>query len=634
MGHPKYLHWAILCLLIGIPFSNQKSFAGSTIDLNFSTVPLPMNPDGSPSCSAIPPTLFEAEYGVYLTGGYITNLSGTGGSASGSPCTGSAIGTGEVDSTLTTDQGSIGVSFDSSRVTNVSSIIFSGVTVLQGDGNGNYTVPAIQITGIPAGFIVSGNTITAPPGGSITSAIISAVPIAGYRDIPVISIHEIIIQEGQTFDLQAGTPQVSQTNAVVGSDGNLAVSPNTPLQINVPVSGSGFNNPELRSTTITLKAGSQPLQSQTISLADIQSGKITSVTFTVTFDPSLAGTTQTITATVDPGNALSESNFSDNMASVQVDVVGGYKIGLVVNGVPVPNSGGSLTLQPSIQACGALATSTPGATAVKVQCLNAATGAVSGTGCKNFFLDLSLGPDTGGHSHNMNDETRPFVFYSARSSFPAGSYQPFDSSGTTTLTYTPPELAGDVILELSGTDQSGKIISGPGYIFHIQDKTLVPMVSLNDVGTGLGPTGNNPGISVDSSPSHPGEGIFGTASMQKAVADLVQFYYENADNDGVSNPPGLASQAATMIEGGLFDANWNGDIYPSSPTPWDPPHCGHRNGATIDLSLSQFAGPSANQEKSWLQRAARSAGFIFTNPSESPGNLSANHWHAVLGALQ
>jgi hypothetical protein len=306
-----------------------------------------MNPDGSPSCSAVPPTLFETEYGVYLTGGYITNLSGTLGSASGSPCTGPAIGTGEVDSTLTTDQGSIGISFDTSRVTNVSSIIFSGVTVLQGDGNGNYTVPAIQITGTPTGLVVSGNTITAPPGGSITSAIISAVPIAGYRDIPVISIHEIIIQEGQAFDLQVGSPQVSQTNAVVGSDGNLAVSPNTPIQINVPVSGSGFNNPELRSTTITLKAGSQPLQSQTISLAAIQSAGTLIVPFTVTFDPSFAGTTQTITATIDPGNALNESNFSNNTASVQVDVAGPVNLSIsnislsqpVGTAVPVDSDG-------------------------------------------------------------------------------------------------------------------------------------------------------------------------------------------------------------------------------------------------------------------------------------------------------
>jgi hypothetical protein len=123
--------------------------------------------------------------------------------------------------------------------------------------------------------------------------------------------------------------------------------------------------------------------------------------------------------------------------------------------------------------------------------------------------------------------------------------------------------------------------------------------------------------------------------MQAAISNLVELYYEYAADDGVSNPPALASEAATLQWGGIFDANWNGTIDPSILAPaWNPPHCGHRNGVTIDLSLSQFTGASASKEIGWLQSAASDAHLKFTNPSESPSNKSANHWHAVLGAFQ
>jgi hypothetical protein len=64
--------------------------------------------------------------------------------------------------------------------------------------------------------------------------------------------------------------------------------------------------------------------------------------------------------------------------------------------------------------------------------------------------------------------------------------------------------------------------------------------------------------------------------------------------------------------------------------PWSIPHCGHRNGLTIDLSINQLD----SDEKTWLSKAATSAGFTFTNPLEAPNNKNANHWHAVLGAFQ
>jgi hypothetical protein len=124
------------------------------------------------------------------------------------------------------------------------------------------------------------------------------------------------------LDLSAVAPVISQPGAIVNPiDSLLQVAPGVAIQVNVPISGTGFNSPETRSTTVTLQAGSQPLQSQTISLADIQSGAVSSIPFTVTFDSSLAGTTLTITATIDAGNPLNETNFSNNTSSVSIDVI-------------------------------------------------------------------------------------------------------------------------------------------------------------------------------------------------------------------------------------------------------------------------------------------------------------------------
>jgi hypothetical protein len=165
--------------------------------------------------------------------------------------------------------------------------------------------------------------------------------------------------------------------------------------------------------------------SKKVSLADIQSGAVTSATFTVTFDPSLAGTTQTITATIDPGNALSESNFSNNTASVQVDVVANNKLVAFLNGsaTPIPDSGGSQVIAPTIKACGTGSYANPPIpeqVPIEIRCVAASDPSYTPvTGCK-FFLDLSQGPDNGGHNHNLGDETRPYVLDIAPANLPVG----------------------------------------------------------------------------------------------------------------------------------------------------------------------------------------------------------------------
>ena len=338
----------------------------------------------------------------------------------------------------------------------------------------------------------------------------------------------------------------------------------------------------------------------------------------------LGGGVLTLVASVQ--SVQGETNLVNNSMSRRVKATASFKLVAFLNGnpTPIPDRGGELTLAPSVKACGQIPASENGDTDIEIRCVQVGDPALLPVhGCK-FFLDLSQGPDTGGHNHNLYDETRPFVLDPFASSFPLRQFLAVDKAGNG-ITYSPPEVAGDVFFEVTGTDPSGNQISGPSYLFHIKDETLGKMESLNGLGAGLGPSGNNPGISIVAN-SHPGDGIFGTDAMQTAVSDMVAEYFRLGDIAGFTNLDPLRSEAATLQKGGLFDANWNGAIIPSLLTPWSPPHCGHRNGVTIDLSINQLDP----DERKWLAKAAKTAGFVFTSPGERPQDISANHWHAVL----
>lgn len=118
-----------------------------------------------------------------------------------------------------------------------------------------------------------------------------------------------------SLDLFVGTISVP---ADLAADGKPAVSPGKVFQVDVPISGSGFNNPENRSTLVTLQIGSQTLQ-QSVSLSGISSGGI-SVPFSVILPPDDVGD-QIITATVDPLNSLGETNRQNNISRQSVHVL-------------------------------------------------------------------------------------------------------------------------------------------------------------------------------------------------------------------------------------------------------------------------------------------------------------------------
>jgi hypothetical protein len=80
--------------------------------------------------------------------------------------------------------------------------------------------------------------------------------------------------------------------------------------------------------------------------------------------------------------------------------------------------------------------------------------------------------------------------------------------------------------------------------------------------------------------------MFVGISMKSFVSQMVQGNYQLGDEAGYSNLDSLKSEATTLVEGGLIDTNWNGGIYPEIFSTWAPPHCGHRDGRTIDLSIN------------------------------------------------
>jgi hypothetical protein len=229
-------------------------------------------------------------------------------------------------------------------------------------------------------------------------------------------------------------------------------------------------------------------------------------------------------------------------------------------------------------------------------------------------MDLQPGGDSGGHDHNLNDGTRPLILASKAFLFPLGAVLDVDGSGRN-LTYTSPEISGTVDLIVIGKDQWGTTLGPASFTFTIQDpKAFQPLMV--------------DGLTIVTK-SHPNEGVYGTAEMQDAVSDMVNRYYVYAADAKIDNPDRLVSEAASMALGGLFDADWNGDV-DGRILPWSQPHCGHRNGKTIDLSLSPFRGIKGQKERTVLKQAAIDAGFEFSARGERPQDKPATHWHAEI----
>ena len=170
-------------------------------------------------------------------------------------------------------------------------------------------------------------------------------------------------------------------------------------------------------------------------------------------------------------------------------------------------------------------------------------------------------------------------------------------------------------MKVSGIESNGNTIEPVLVHLAVPKPGSSAWVPLSDVNTKVIIEGS------DDRPSHP-SGDYGTPEMAEAISFLGESFVQDLI-PRTSIPP-IRSQAASLPWGGLYDADWDGGV-DGRIVPWAPPHCGHRDGRTIDLSVRYLTSPQKNA----LRNAAIDSGFGFFYPPESPANLAANHWHAT-----
>ncbi len=119
-----------------------------------------------------------------------------------------------------------------------------------------------------------------------------------------------------SLDLQVG--KITVPGAPLEIDNNPSVKPEMEFQVNVPISGSGFNTPENRSAVVTLKVGSHEFEKE-ISLSSIGSGALT-VPFLVTLSSSENGTHE-IVASIKTDSSVTDVNTSNNSAKIKLHVL-------------------------------------------------------------------------------------------------------------------------------------------------------------------------------------------------------------------------------------------------------------------------------------------------------------------------
>lgn len=266
------------------------------------------------------------------------------------------------------------------------------------------------------------------------------------------------------FDLSVSKPKISQLGSTIGADGITTVSPGNPVTVLVPVSSSNVPSGDSRSAIVKLETANQTFQ-QTVPLNAIQIAGTLDVPFSVTFGPQNVGL-QTITATVDPGNALGESDPSNNIKSVQVKVAPAYHLIVSTQNADsswqdISNAGGIVSAVPSD-----LVAVTSNPIPFAIRCEDASGNPAPQGSCK-FRLALTPGTDKGGHMHN--DGTPRTLVLEGKESLLL--MQPDATSFTVpllvdtygaNLTYIPPEIAGDIVLTVTGSDaQSGATLGNP-----------------------------------------------------------------------------------------------------------------------------------------------------------------------------
>lgn len=274
------------------------------------------------------------------------------------------------------------------------------------------------------------------------------------------------------------------------------------------------------------------------------------------------------------------------------------------------------TVAPSIYGCGVLE-KTIVEKSVRILCRNTVTKELL-ENCA-YRTNLARGPYDGGHS---KVHKKPIDL---------GSLNPQTSNGMLVIPkegaivkMSMPEIAGEIDLNISGRDPLGTSINANIIRFQVKSSDYIRLDGLNIT------------FDVNGSNSH-AEGVYGTSKMKMKLTNMLEKFEKGAKDKGFLNPPRLESEAASLPWGGIYDTKLD----------WQNPHCGHRNGKTLDLSLSIFdAYPEKSKKtlKTILAAAVISSGFQFpieseaplkepevpADPKDPPEQEEPDHWHIVM----
>lgn len=372
-------------------------------------------------------------------------------------------------------------------------------------------------------------------------------------------------------DLVAGVPVTASTTFAAQNLGTQ--SPFVPVTLNY----QGY----IENRTVDLSSGSAAVQA--------------------TFIPIGSGL-QTLSASIQA--AQGETNLGNNTRTGQVRVRSQLKlVAEPLDGKSVENGPPRVVqVLPSLYACGRI-TETLRRPRLQIKCIDESSGQpVAVDGC-SYRTHLEEGPYDGGHD-KIHSEPRPLGYILPES---AWNWTALPQAGST-IRFETPDIAGLVDFVIEGRSPSGEVLAP----FRVRYQVKTP---------GFEPISVS-GLAFDVE-SH-SSGTHGTKAMSGKLGKLIERYIKNAQSAGISNPPILESEAASLPWGGLFDIDFD----------WLTPHCGHRDGITLDLSLSVFRNSSTEREKTLanaLAKAVKEAGFDFTYAPESPnppkGKPKPDHWH-------
>jgi hypothetical protein len=278
------------------------------------------------------------------------------------------------------------------------------------------------------------------------------------------------------------------------------------------------------------------------------------------------------------------------------------------------------TIKPSVYAhkysdgssiCGGITADSPSNKKINLTCVDLNTGQPT-DGC-SVLVSASLGSNSGGHDHT---NSRPLgkiqdieLIVGQTTSTTVNISMPTNTNGAgSVIVYEAPEAAGDVNLNFDGYGPDGSPITVAPSVANVQVSEFSAIVA------------DKLNFNIESHSS----GNRGTTEMNNRIQQMTSWYVQYATDANLTSSqiPDLRSEAASVPRGGIFDIDQD----------WLTPHCGHRNGRQMDLSMSVFNNdPHAAILKDALERAIRKANLNFPYASESPntgpGNNPADHWH-------